>query len=615
MPLAKLNIAPGIDKQDTEYGAEGRWVDSDNVRFHYGLPQKVGGWQKLIADTLIGVVRGIHTWTDLNGVRYTALGTDRKFYVYSEGTAYDVTPLRLEAALTNPFTTNGTTTVSVAHNSHGAGQGDFVTFDSFSAIDGLDMNAEFEITTVVDANNYKVTHTGTASGSTSGGGGSGNAKYQIAIGTDQSSYGYGWGTHTWNSPDYTALSDPGWNEPRKTSSVTIDARNWSFDNFGEDLIATVSKGKTFLWDTSNGTGVRANAISNTPTNSRFNLVSMPDRHVFLFGTETVIGNSTTQDDLFLRFASQETTNDFVPTATNTAGSFRIQDGSKIVSAVRSRNAVLVWTDTSLNALQFVGAPFTFSLVQIGANCGAVGVHSAVDVNGIAYWMSQNAFYLYDGAVKKIPCSVQDYVFEDFSITQQPETFAGVNSEFNEVTWFYASNTSNQINRSVTYNYLEKTWYTSNLARTTWTDYGVYQRPYATKYNPSDTPTTPTVKGVTAGASIFYEHEEGVNDDQTAMTAFITSGDFDIQDGQQILSISKGVPDFKNQVGDAVLTMGFKSYPVESGITINRTVNNTTKFFNLRGRGRQANVKITSNTLDSDWRYGTLRLDIKPDGGR
>jgi len=607
MPLAKLNIAPGIDKQDTEYGAEGRWVDSDNVRFHYGLPQKVGGWQKLIPDTLIGVVRGIHTWTDLNGVRYTALGTDRKFYVYSEGTAYDVTPLRLEAALTNPFTTNGTTTVTVAHTSHGAGQGDFVTFDSFSAIDGLDMNAEFEITTVVDANSYKVTHTSAASGSTSGGGGSGNLKYQISIGTDQSAYGYGWGTDAWNVD--------AWNTPRSSSTVTLDARNWSFDNFGEDLIATVSKGKTFLWDTSNGTGVRANAISNTPTNSRFNLVSMPDRHVFLFGTETVIGNSTTQDDLFLRFASQETTNDFVPTATNTAGSFRIQDGSKIVSAVRSRNAVLVWTDTSLNALQFVGAPFTFSLVQIGANCGAVGVHSAVDVNGIAYWMSQNAFYLYDGAVKKIPCSVQDYVFEDFSITQQPETFAGVNSEFNEVTWFYASNTSNQINRSVTYNYLEKTWYTSNLARTTWTDYGVYQRPYATKYNTADIPTTPTVKGVTAGASIFYEHEEGVNDDQTAMTAFITSGDFDIQDGQQILSVSRGIPDFKNQIGTANLTMGFKTYPSDTGTTISRDVTNTTRFFDLRGRGRQTNVKITSNTLDSDWRYGTLRLDIKPDGGR
>jgi hypothetical protein len=607
MPLTKLNIAPGIDKQDTEYGAEGRWIDSDNVRFHYGLPQKVGGWLKLIQETLIGVARDIHTWTSLDGVRYTAIGTDRKLYLYSEGVAYDITPIRLEAALTNPFTTNATTTVTVAHTSHGASVGDFVTFDSFSAIDGLDMNKEFEITTVVNANSYKVTHTSQASGSTSGGGGSGNAKYQIAVGVASSTYGYGWGTDAWNVD--------AWNTPRSTSNVTLDARNWSFDNFGEDLIATVHKGKTFRWVTANGTGVRAVVISQAPTSSRFNLVSMPDRHIFLFGTETTIGNSTTQDDLFLRFSSQEDFTTWGPTATNTAGSFRIQDGSKIVSAVRSRNAVLVWTDTSLHAMQFVGAPFTFSLVQIGANCGAVGVHAAVDVNGVAYWMSQNAFYLYDGSIKKIPCSVQDFVFEDFSITQQPETYVGVNSEFNEVTWFYASTFATQIDRSVTYNYLERTWYTSTLSRTTWTDYGVYQRPYATKFETNTTGTTPTVLGVTAGSSLLYEHEQGVNDDQSAMTAFITSGDFDIQDGQQILSISKGIPDFKNQAGSATMTMGFKSYPSETGTTIDRSVDTTTKFFNLRGRGRQANVKITSNTLDSDWRYGTLRLDVKPDGGR
>ena len=607
MPLTKLNIAPGIDKQDTEYGAEGRWIDSDNVRFHYGLPQKVGGWLKLIQETLIGVARDIHTWTSLDGVRYTALGTDRKLYLYSEGVAYDITPIRLEAALTNPFTTNATTTVTVAHTSHGASEGDFVTFDSFSAIDGLDMNKEFEITTVVDANSYKVTHTSQASGSTSGGGGSGNAKYQISVGVAEATYGYGWGTDAWNVD--------AWNTPRSTSTVTLDARNWSFDNFGEDLIATVHKGKTFRWDTSNGTGVRAVAISQAPTSSRFTLVSMPDRHIFLFGTETTIGNSTTQDDLFLRFSSQEDFTTWGPTATNTAGSFRIQDGSKIVAAVRSRNAVLVWTDTSLHAMQFVGAPFTFSLVQIGANCGAVGVHAAVDVNGVAYWMSQNAFYLYDGSIKKIPCSVQDFVFEDFSITQQPETYVGVNSEFNEVTWYYASTNATQIDRSVTYNYLERTWYTSSLSRTTWTDYGVYQRPYATKYETGTTGNTPTVLGVTAGASLLYEHEQGVNDDQSAMTAFITSGDFDIQDGQQILSISKGIPDFKNQAGSATMTMGFKTYPSETGTTLDRSVDSTTKFFNLRGRGRQANVKITSNTLDSDWRYGTLRLDIKPDGGR
>ena len=608
MPLAKLQFQPGIDKQNTEYGAEGRWIDSDNVRFHYGLPQKVGGWQKLIDDTLIGVARDIHAWTSLDGVRYTALGTDRKFYIYTEGTIADVTPIRkTTSSISNPFTTNGTNNVTVTDNGHQASLGDFVTFDSFSAIDGLDMNAEFEITSITDSNNYVVTQTSNASGSTSGGGGTGNINYQISIGPDASVYGYGWGIGTWNTGT--------WNTPRSTSTVTLDGRNWSFDNFGEDLIATVHKGGTFRWDTSAGLSTRATVISQAPTTSRFNLVSMPDRHVFLFGTETTIGDATTRDDLFLRFSSQEDFTTWTPTATNTSGSFRIQDGSKIVAAVRSRNAVLVWTDNSLHALQFVGAPFTFSLVELGANCGAVGVHSAVDINGVAYWMSQNSFYLYDGTVKKLPCSVQDYVFEDFSIANYPETYAGINSEFNEITWFYPSAASTQIDRAVTYNYLEKSWHTSNLDRTTWSDYGVYQQPYATKYFPNNTATTPTVIGLTAGATTFYEHEVGFDDDGTAMTAFITSGDFDIQDGQQMLSISRGIPDFKDQVGDATIKLGLKSFPSETGTTISRTVNTNTTKFDLRGRGRQANVDIRSTEVGANWRYGTLRLDIKPDGGR
>ena len=608
MPLTKLEFQPGIDKQNTEYGAEGRWIDSDNVRFHYSLPQKVGGWQKLVNDTIIGVARDIHAWSDLNGVRYTALGTDRKFYIYTEGTIADVTPIRkTTSSASNPFTTNSTNNVTVTDNGHGANIGDFVTFDSFSAIDGLDMNAEFEVTSVTDANNYVVTQSSNASGSTSGGGGTGNINYQIGIGPDASVYGYGWGIGTWNTST--------WNTPRSTSTVTLDGRNWSFDNFGEDLIATVHKGGTFRWDTSAGLSTRATIISAAPTNSRFNLVSMPDRHIFLFGTETTIGNTSTQDDLFLRFSSQEDFNTWSPTATNTAGSFRIQDGSKIVAAVRSRNAVLVWTDNSLHALQFVGAPFTFSLVELGANCGAVGVHSAVDINGVAYWMSQNSFYLYDGTVKKIPCSVQDYVFEDFSIANYPETYAGINSEFNEITWFYPSSDSTQIDRAVTYNYLERTWYTSNLARTTWSDYGVYQQPYATKYDASSNGTTPTVLGLTAGATTFYEHEVGFDDDGTAMTAFITSGDFDIQDGQQMLSISRGIPDFKDQVGEATIKLGFKSYPSESATTITRNITTSTTKFDLRGRGRQANIDVRSTEVGANWRYGTLRLDVKPDGGR
>ena len=608
MPLTKLNFAPGIDKQNTEYGAEGRWIDSDNVRFHYGLPQKVGGWQKLIDDTLIGVARDIHAWTSLDGVRYTALGTDRKFYIYTEGTIADVTPIRkTTSSISNPFTTNGTNNVTVTDNGHQATLGDFVTFDSFSAIDGLDMNAEFEITSITDSNNYVVTQTSNASGSTSGGGGTGNINYQISIGPDASVYGYGWGIGTWNTGT--------WNTPRSTSTVTLDGRNWSFDNFGEDLIATVHKGGTFRWDTSAGLTTRATVISQAPTTSRFNLVSMPDRHVFLFGTETTIGDATTRDDLFLRFSSQEDFTTWTPTATNTSGSFRIQDGSKIVAAVRSRNAVLVWTDNSLHALQFVGAPFTFSLVELGANCGAVGVHSAVDINGVAYWMSQNSFYLYDGTVKKLPCSVQDYVFEDFSIANYPETYAGINSEFNEITWFYPSAASTQIDRAVTYNYLEKSWHTSNLDRTSWSDYGVYQQPYATKYFPNNTATTPTVIGLTAGATTFYEHEVGFDDDGTAMTAFITSGDFDIQDGQQMLSISRGIPDFKDQVGDATIKLGLKSFPSDTSTDISRTITTNTTKFDLRGRGRQANVDIRSTDVGANWRYGTLRLDVKPDGGR
>jgi hypothetical protein len=533
------------------------------------LPQKVGGWQKLIDDTLIGVARDIHAWTSLDGVRYTALGTDRKFYIYTEGTIADVTPIRkTTSSISNPFTTNGTNNVTVTDTGHQASLGDFVTFDSFSAIDGLDMNAEFEITSITNSNSYVVTQTSNASGSTAGGGGTGNINYQISIGPDASVYGYGWGIGTWNTGT--------WNTPRSTSTVTLDGRNWSFDNFGEDLIATVHKGGTFRWDTSAGLNTRATVISQAPTTSRFNLVSMPDRHVFLFGTETTIGDATTRDDLFLRFSSQEDFTTWTPTATNTSGSFR---------------------------------------VELGANCGAVGVHSAVDINGVAYWMSQNSFYLYDGTVKKLPCSVQDYVFEDFSIANYPETYAGINSEFNEITWFYPSAASTQIDRAVTYNYLERSWHTSNLDRTSWSDYGVYQQPYATKYFPNNTATTPTVIGLTAGATTFYEHEVGFDDDGTAMTAFITSGDFDIQDGQQMLSISRGIPDFKDQVGDATIKLGLKSFPSQNSTDISRTITTNTTKFDLRGRGRQANVDIRSTDVGANWRYGTLRLDVKPDGGR
>ena len=780
MPLASTKFAAGYDKQSTAYGAEGRWVDGENIRFRYGQPEKIGGWIKLFGDKLIGVVRDQFAWSDLTGTRHLALGTDKKLYIYKEGAIADVTPLRnTETGLTNPFvTTSGSAIVTVTDASHGATAGDFVTFSGASAVGGLDMNAEFEITEVTSSSVYTVTHSSNASSGATGGGSSAvTAAYQISPGPEVNAYGYGWGISAWNgviTPTITdqlneALDDSetgvdvddgskfangdyilvgqeimkvtgvstntltvtrgltnntgttavsagshiaaahadnsvvtlifdasdtsyiftGWNIASASSTTTIDGRYWVFENFGEDLLALANNSVLYKWDTSAGPTTRAAIASgNAPTASRHLILSTPDRHVILMGTETTIGSATTQDDLFLRFSSQEDFTTWTPSSTNTAGSFRIQDGSKIVTAVRSRGSILIWTDTSLHSLQFIGAPFVFGLTQIGANCGAVGPHSAVDVNGTTFWMSQNAFYMFDGAIKKLPCSVQDYVFDSFSITSQATVYAGLNTDFNEVTWFYASKDSTFVDRSVTFNYLENVWYTNSLARTTWLDRGVYELPYATEYESTVNGTTPTVLGLTDGASSVYVHEEGTDDDVSAMRCTLQSGDFDIQDGQQLLSISRFIPDFKEQKGSADVLLSFKDYnSITNETTLNgaisaaatsiiltdstnfpssgtvligaelitytgktantltgcsrgassttaathaddkkvinystvrinlSTVTPTTTKIDTRGRGRQGNLLISSDAVGDNWRFGTLRLDVKPDGGR
>ena len=614
MQLVDLKFRPGIDKQDTAYSAgdDRKYIDSDFVRFHYGKPERWGGWTNLPNPnkTIVGVVRDTHSWVGLDGLRYLALGTNRKLYIYNEGAVYDITPLRETQALTNPFTTNGTTTVSVADTSHNAIQGDFVTFDSFSSIDGLDMNQEFEITSITDANNYTVTHTSTASGSTSGGGGSGNAKYQINIGPATSTYGLGWGTDTWSSGT--------WGSASSASDVVLVGRNWSLDNFGEDLIATVLDGGTFVWDTSGGTGSRATALSNAPTASRFSLVSTDTRHLLIFGTETTIGSTGTQDDLFFRFSDREDATDYTPVATNEAGSLRISDGSKIVGAVKSAGQILVWTDTSLHGVQFVGTPFTFGLRQLGANAGLIAQHAAIEVNGVAYWMSDDAFYLYDGVVKKMPCSVQDFVFDDISYTNKNDIAVGLNTAYNEIIWYYPSANATQIDRAVAYNYLEGTWYTVSLGRTTWLGAYVYEKPIATEYNASATANISTILGLTAGASFIYEHESGNNQaDGTAITAFLETGSVEIADGDQLMSISKLVPDFDNLTNTMTARLTLEQYPQSSSnVTSNASITSTTEKVSVRGRGRAVKIRYTTNTVnDTPWRLGSQKLEIRPDGRR
>jgi hypothetical protein len=608
MPLTNFTIKPGINKEVTDYTGQGQWVDSDNVRFFNGLPQKIKGWDKFVDTTIVGVVRDQHAWISLDGTRYDAFGTDRKLYVYEEGLVFDITPIRDTEALTDPFTTNGTATVLVTDSGHGCQQGSFVTFDSFSTIDGLDMNQEFEVTSVVNTSAYTVTHTSTASGSTAGGGGSGNAEYQINPGPSFSTAAYGWGT------DGYGLG--GWGEPSTVSNVTLEARQWSLDNFGEDLIATQLNGGTYRWDTSSGTSTRAAIVANAPTRSRLSLVSSPDRHLLLFGTQTTIGGANPQDDLLLRFSDQEDINNYTPTAENTAGSLRIADGSRIVAAERSRGQTLVWTDTSLHSLQFIGPPFTFGLRQLGQNCGIIGQHAGIDLNGNSFWMSQDSFYTFDGSVKKLSCTVEQFVFNNLNQTASENAFAGHNGEFNEILWFYARTGSDQINAVVAFNYQEQTWWTGTLARTSWIDRETYDNPIGTQYLANTTANNETILGLTSGATQIYLHEQGNDADGEAMDAYLKSGAVQIGQGDDFSFVSKLIPDIQNQSGTLNLNFEFLRYPNDANaVTKSTSFTSGTEKVDLRGRGRQFTANIVSNTTGTAWRLGTMRFDIQPDGRR
>ena len=617
MPLVNFTPKPGINKEVTDYTGQGQWVDSDNVRFFNGLPQKIKGWQKLIEETVVGVVRASHAFLSLDGTKYLGLGTDRKLYVYVEGVVHDITPIRQSnTGATSVFTTStGSSNVIVSINSHGALTGDFVTFDnvtlsnastSFDAATFEDK--EFEVQGVANANAFYIdTETNeanagiTAQGST-------DADFQINVGPSISSLGYGWGTDSWGSST--------WGTASSTSNVTIEARQWSLDNFGEDLIATVKNGETFIWDNSLGTGTRATAIANAPTASRLSLVSSPDRHLVLLGTENIIGTPAQQDDLLIRFSDQENINEYQPTAENTAGSLRIADGSRIVGAERSRGQILVWTDTSLHSLQFIGPPFTFGLRQLGQNCGLIGQNGAIDLNGNSFWMSQDSFYIFDGSVKKLPCTVEQFVFNNINPVASQNIYVGHNGEFNEVIWFYARTGSDQINAVVAFNYQEGTWWTGTLDRTTWIDREVYNNPVATDYEANTTANVSPILGLTSGASVIYQHETGDDADGEPMVAFLKSGAVQIGQGDDFSFVSKLIPDIQNQSGTLNLDFEFLRYPNDANaVTKSTSFTSGTEKVDLRGRGRQFTANIVSNTTGTAWRLGTMRFDIQPDGRR
>lgn len=619
MPLFKLNLKPGIDKQNTEYGAEGGWIDGDHVRFQYGLPEKIGGWQYLDGPQyFIGAVNNILTWNSLQNVPYAMVGTTKKLYVLVDEEWHDITPIK-EVTTTASFTTEtGSDIIIVNDDVANVQAGDFVTISNVTGTPGgipdTTLEQEYEVLEFLTPLTYTI-KSPVAASSTQTTVGTATIEYQINAGSDTSFVNFGFGTGSWG--DFT------WGTPRPSDNITgniLNSRVWQLDNYGENVICQLVNGGTFEWVLSSGPTVRAVQIAGAPTKSSYALVSTPDRHLVCFGSETTLESPATQDSMFVRFSDQENITEFEPSATNTAGGQRLTDGSTIVSALRSRGQILIFTDTSLHGMQYIGPPFTFGFQQLGTNCGLIGPHAAVDANGVALWMSRDSFYVFDGTVKKLACTVQEYVFQDINVIQGPKTHVGINTQFNEVTWWYCSFTSDDIDRYVTFNYLENTWATGSMPRTAWQDTGTFARPLATEFLPqsNEEPIDGEVLGLSPGRSVIYRQETGKDAIDQPINSFLQSGYFDIGDGDNMLFMKRFIPDFKNQIGDITVRLLLRAYPSTTASPSSLDpylVTPTTDKVDTRARGRQISISIESNVLGSNWRFGTLRVDVQPDGLR
>jgi hypothetical protein len=646
MPLQKIQFKPGFNKQQTATGAEGQWIDGDNVRFRYGEPQKIGGFQQLVASTLAGPARDQHTWTALDGKKYAAIGTSKILAIYYESEFFDITPVKTAVTGCTYTSTTGSATVTITKAGHGLQIGDYLIF-SAATTPGAPTTSytsasfttnTFEVKSTPTASTFTLTMptSETGSGVTTGGTLSFQA-YEI-IGPVAQTPAYGWGTATWGFET--------WGTERSTSSVTLAPGSWSLDNYGQILVATIKNGKTFTWDPSvaGRLSTRATVVANAPTASICSVVSDRDRHLFLFGTETTIGDASTQDPMLIRFSNQEDINTWNPTVTNTAGTFRLDTGNEIIGALQGKDYILVLTDQAAYTIQFVGPPFTFSIRQVGTNCGCIGQHAMVYAQGAVFWMGYGGgFFAFDGTVKQIPSLVEDFVFtsigDNLGINYDSSqiVYAYHNSLYNEVGWNYAKSGSTQVDRNVVYNFVENTWSVGTLARTTYNDAVTFDLPYATQYNRTGTPTFPTINGVTNtyGSSKYWAQETGVNEvdasgNATAIAAYIKSGDYDISeqglggDGQLIMRVKRFIPDFKSLEGNVKITLFFRDYPSNNESTPSTTpplitgpftITSSTDKVDTRVRGRQVSLKIENDALNETWRYGTLRLDIEAGGRR
>ena len=631
MPLQKFIFNPGINKEGTDYTAEGGWFDGNLVRFRKGLPEKIGGWVKYITASFVGTGRKLFGWTSLAGTKLLGVGTSKKLYIQAGTTSNDITPIRATTGAGDVTfgATNGSSSINVTDTAHGAAQGDFVTFSGAASLGGnvvaAVLNQEYEIDSITSTDVYVITAkdtsgaTVTANSSDSGNGGSSTVgAYQINIGLDVFVSGTGWGASTWGSG--------GWGSSSPLSSLN-QLRLWSMDSFGEDLISNVRAGRIYYWDTSAKTLGTDRAVdiadltgaNFTPTAALQVLVSDVDRHVIALGADPINAAATartgTIDPLLIAFSDQENPAEWFPTATNTAGSLRCSAGSQIIGGLRARQETLVWTDVALYSLQFIGPPLTFGLNLINEGVSLVGPNAAINTPNGVFWMDKKGFYAYQGSVQPVPCSVKSYVLSDFNEAQAFQVFGFVNKQFDEVGWFYCSSTSDVIDRYVTYNYVEQTWAIGNLSRTAWLDEGIESFPRAA--------------GVSSSNNYIFSHETGFDDEDSPMdNVFVESADFDLGDGEQYQFVRRCIPDVKF-TGDsgATQTLNFvlkaRNFPGESLTTDQTTsfTSSTTKI-DTRARGRQAAVRFesdddgaTGTRLGVGFRIGGTRLDLQPNGRR
>lgn len=608
MALTDLPLRAGVNREGTSATAEGLYYDSDKVRFRAGFPETIGGWSKYSAQTFRGVTRFITDWRSVSGTNYMAMGSHFKFYSIIGADIYDITPIRDTETLSNPpFTMSNTSAdVTVTDIEHGCQTNDFVTLSGVDAdvrgIPDTELNAEHQVT-VLDVDNYTITVTTPATSSGTGGSGTIVAAYQLNVGLNIFVSATGWGLDEFGENPYGSITP---------ISTINQLRQWEGDNFGNDLIFNIRGGGVYYWEDAEGAAPPDRAVeigtmpgaSDTPTACLQIMTSDVDQHVLAFGCNPI--GSGTLDPLFIRWADRENAVDWTPTAINSAGGRRLSVGSFIIGALRARHEIVIWTDFGVHTMRFIGGDLVFSMDLVQGGISLVGPKAAIEANGVVYFMDKGGFWLYNGAVQPVPCTLREYVFGDINSNQSHKIFAGTSTDHNEVTWYYPSANSNEVDRYVTYNYEGNVWYGGTMARSAWIDPGSRDFPIGAGDNGTE------------DNNYLYYHESGYSADGGVLTCYIESGDFDIDAGEKYTFIDRIMPDikFRGTTGSATLNMIVKGkdYLMETGAVMSTTaITDDNDYEDIRVRARSFSMRVESAMINAGWRMGKVRVDSRPDG--